>query len=323
MKNEIKRISKDIISPKVAEKTEREFILKVKQLLDYSFRCKSKVKPLLKTENTFSHSVGDIYLYLKDDEICSSCTKGYASCLKKAKGFCFSPRYDEDIDAIVMDRIPCEYLRNKEKTLNNIFPCDVAYDAIYDQSSLLLKQIQMRKTPSQLKDCEILVNEILLRCRDFSSEKKNRGILFYSQSAPLLPRRLLMFASYLFASKGKKVSYIQLHSLFKCLKDKDFQVSQMARRDLSLLLSSEVLCLENINLFERRFFTEEDLLQYLYPLIQSRNQNGKITFACLSQDKTASSLANSWFYKMDQQTSARESMESIFEKKRIKDISLD
>lgn len=323
MNNEIKKISTDIVSPKVDEKTEKEFLDKVRQLLDYSFRCKSKVKSLLKTENTFPHSVADIYLYIKDDEICSSCTNGYAGCPKKAKGFCLSPRYDEDIDAIVMDRVPCEYLRNKDKTLNNIFPCDISYDSIYDESSLLLKQIRTRTSSNQLKDCEVLVNQVLLLCRNFSNQKKNKGLLFYSQSAPLLPRRLLMFTSYLFASKGKRVSYVQLHSLFKCLKDKDYQVCQLAQRDFSQMLSVDVLCLENINLLERRFYSQEEILQYLFPLIQARNQSGKITCGCLSQDKTPSSLANSWFYRMDQQVSARESMEELFEKRRIKDISLD
>mgnify|MGYP007108761036 CR=1 FL=1 len=318
-----KRVSIDIVSPKVDEKTENEFFMKVRELLDYSFRCKSLVKPLLKTEKTFRNSAADIYLYIKDDEICSSCTRGYSLCPKAAKGYRLYPRYDEDIDAIVMDKIPCEYLRNKQRTLNNIFPCDCQYDRIYNESSLLLRQIQNRKSSSELKDSETLVNRILFSYREFSSEKKNKGIVFYSPSAPVLADRLLMFACFLFASKGIKTSYVKMDSLFRCLNDKDFQVSDMAKRDYSRLLSVPVLCLEKLNLFERRFFSEDCIVNYLYPLLKKRNENGKITFASLNQDKAVSYLANSWFYHLDQQAEAREDMDEIFEKKRIRDISID
>lgn len=316
------KVSADYFCPKLDEKTRQAFLEKVKGMLDYSPKAKSRILPLLKDEKTFSNSVADIYLYLQDQKICSMCTKGLKTCPKKACGYYLCPRYDEDINAIVMDNIPCEYLKAKNRSLDLIFPCDIPSDSIYASSSKLLTQIQSRKSKNEWKDTENMVYEIVSRQRNYSKDKMNQGLVFFSIHGEEIARRLLMFAAYAFASKGIKVSYVKLDSLFFCFKDKDYQVVEMAQSDYRRLLSVPVLCLEHINQFERRFYSEEFLVRYLYPLILARNKAGMITFASLSQDKTIDALGNSWFYRMDQKAEVIDAMESMFEKKKIKDLIL-
>lgn len=317
------KISSDYFCPKVDENTRRAFLEKVKGMLDYSPKAKSKIIPLLKDDDTFSNSVADIYLYLQDQKICSMCTKGLKTCPKKANGYYLSPRFDEDINAVVMDNIPCEYQKAKNRSLDLIFPCDIQSDTIYASSSRLLTKIQTRKSKNEWKDTEAMVYEIVSRQRNYSKDKLNKGLVFFSIHDELLARRLLMFSAYAFASKGIPVSYVKLDSLFFCFKDKDYQVAEMALNDYRRLLYVPVLCLEHINQFERRFYSEEFLVKYLYPLLLARNKAGKITFASLSQDKTIDAIANSWFYRMDQKSEVLEAMESMFEKRKIKDLILD
>lgn len=322
-KLEVKKLFTDFVTPQVDEKSKKDFHDKVEKMLNYSFRCKSKISPLLKNEQVFDNSLGDIYLYIKDDDICSLCTKGFSSCPKDSKGYRLSPRFDEDLNAIVCDNVPCEYLKKKDKTMDNIFPRDKSYETIYYQSSLLLKQIRNRENPNQLKDCESLVSSVLSIYGNFQKKIAAKGLAFYSNNSTILSTRMLMFSCYLFASKGIRCSYVLLHELFKCFNDKDYQVKEIAQRDFRILMDVPVLFLENINLFERRFYPQQFLSQYFYPLIKKRCEKGKLTFASLSQDRSLDALANSWFYQMDEQSDVREMMNALFDRKRIKDIPLD
>lgn len=304
---------------KVDKKTESEFVNKVRERLNNSIRCKSKIEPLLKNEETFNKSAGKIYFYLEDDEICSMCTSGLISCPKNSKGYKLFPRYDEDLNAIVTDKLPCEYLVDKNEKLANIIISDVVKDEIYMTSSRLLRSVQNKENKS-LKDCENLIYSIIKLQKQFLKDKTNTGYMFYAINDENLASKMLEFTCYYFASKKYQCAYIKLDNLFEDLKSYNFQVKEKSEYDFYKILNVPVLCIENINLLEKRFYKEEMLTKYLYPLIKKRNENGKLTFASLSQDKTVSQLSNAWFYKMDVQSEATEMMNDIFEKKKIKDI---
>lgn len=304
---------------KVDEKKEEEFISKVKERLNNSIRCKSKIEPLIKNEETFNKSAGKIYFYLEDDEICSKCVKGLIGCPKNTKGYKLFPRYDKDLNAIVTDKLPCEYLLDKNEKLNNIIICDILKDDIYSTSSKLLRNIK-NKENKILKDCENLVYSLIQLQKQFLNDKPNTGYVYYSINDEKLSLDMLKFTCYFFASKKYQTAYIRLDNLFEDLKSFNFQVKERSEYDFYRIANVPVLCIENINLLEKRFYKEEMFITYLYPLIKKRHENGKITFASLSQDKTISQLSNSWFYKMDVQSDARDLMSEIFEKKKIKDI---
>lgn len=310
----------NLTSIHIDENVKKEYSNRIKEKLSTNIRCKSKINPLLKDEDTFNNSIADIDEYLQDEEICSLCVNGLKECPKKIKGYILNPKFDEYFNRIAMDKVPCKYLVDKLKALDKITPCNVSKEYIYQTSSQLLKNIQTTDGDKTYKDSKTLVYTILKLYKQFSIEKKNQGIVFYSINDDHLASNILRFACYLFASKGYRCSYIRLEDLFDNLKDFEYVVKDNAEHDLRIMASVPVLCLEDINLLQKRFYKEEMFVKYLYPLIKARNENGKITFASLSQDKTVSQVSNSWFYKMDQQADATNIMENLFVKKKIKDI---
>lgn len=256
------------------EEDEERLQREVRSLFQEDVLANAMVRDLLKTPETFSRSCGNLYSFLKDREICATCRKGLSSCPKKRSGFAYGLRYDVDRDEIRLDFKACSYQAEKQKAFDHIDPKDVAGDEIYRRALLFQDLVENRP---EMK--EVLMAYTLITKSAASPGKYFRAMAFSSKKKDALPSYTLAFACYYFARNGISCAYVDLKKLFASFRDRDFTIVNQAKEDLVKAGVATALFVEGIDSFD--YIDRKMADDYLFPLLQSRNQEGKITFSTL------------------------------------------
>lgn len=289
--------------------------LEVKRLLGQDARAKAKIESLCKTPETFSNSLGNIYSYLKDREICRACSEGILSCPKKRGGFSCEIAFDESRDEISLSLKPCPYQREKEQVFSRISPMDIPADDIYRQAVQFLQLVQERP---EMKDVQIAYGDILLASEN--PGKDFRGLVFVPVGNDVLPEMALSFGAYFFARSGIQTAYLDLKDLlsaFRVLKDPS--ELEAARQDWVSAGTVPALFIRNIDLLPRLSLQEAE--NYLFPLLQARNREGRVTFSN-AKDKNFFRVYRKIFYDSEYLDAALKDVEAIGKTLTIRDILL-
>lgn len=305
---------------KIINSSASEFHSKVYELYALDIHAKSVLSPLLKTKDTFSKSVGDIYEYLMDSKVCLHCKGKISSCPKKEKGICKKPIYDKYNDVIRIALLPCELKKKEEEILARIQPSYIDPRIIKQEALLLLDWLENPQNGKQLKDSTLISKQIAIGLRNFRKEEQNKGMLFYGINSYALSRKLLFFAGYYYASKGYSVSHIDAAELFDSLKYVGSDLKNDDLMDFRRACSCSCLLVENLD--KLGYLTEDIKSKYLKEFLYSRAEKGKITFFCFEKDITLSSALKPILYHQDDYGELIAIAESLAEKAIIKDLPL-
>ena len=286
----------------------------IKGLLEKDSRAKIKIESLCKTEKTFSNSLGNIHTFLKDRQICQGCKDGLSFCPKKRNGFCYDVSYDETRDEISLVLKPCPYQREMESVLSKIAPRDIPAEDLYSQALRFLKLVQERP---EMKDVQLAYGNILLSSD--APGKDFRGLVLTSLSETSLPQLALSFGAYFFAKNGIDSAYVDLNDLLLGFRLKDPSELESVRQDWVDAGTAKALFIRNIDVLPRLSLTEAE--NFLFPLLQARNQEGKVTFSTASDSKFLRIYRNI-YYNSTYLDKALEDVEAIGKVLTIRDILL-
>jgi hypothetical protein len=307
--------------PGLTPEAKRQFQESLQARLAKDIRAQSLLNPLLKSDQTFDRSLGDIYLFLEDRKICAACPESLSSCPKEAQGYRQTPTYDADKDQIVLVPQPCPYLKEKIKRIANIWPAVSQSYAVYNDASRFLLTLRERKNRDQLADSAKALKAILSLQSGWDKKAVQPGLAFYSINGFSLSHSLLATVTLLFASSGVKVGFLSMPMLFNDLSDFSYESQQLARNMLAEAAQLPVLCLDDFTLPTRKM-PQDALIKDLLPFIRSRNCPGKLTFFSMSQDKTPVTIASTLYRGLDQQGLVLEAFRDIAKKLTIKDLPL-
>ena len=322
--NEGKRAIDSLSSLKgvsLSEKEKDNLEEEVRRLMKKDLRGQVEVHKGLKTEATFQRSLGDIYHYLKDREICENCPKHLPSCPLPVKGFPYAISYEQESDTLKSYRAPCIYQQEKENSLNRIYPCDVPKESLYQNLDSFLKLLKKGENLAKIKDIATLLVDGKKKADLLKDAKKPLlGYSLYSLHSETLSNDLLKALCFLYARKGYKTSYIVISKWLASFSDKDLRVREEAKYDLQRISSLPVLFLEGFDLYPRYLspqFNKENLL----PLLKARSQGGKVTYLSLSTPLDLNDLLRSLLRGTGEEGKA-EQYASFFPVYPIKDYDL-
>lgn len=304
-----------ILNPKEEEMLKKT----VQAMMQEDIHGLASIKKLLKDENTFSNSLGNIYLYLKDRQVCStSCHKHLYDCPKKKQGYCLIPTYDSSRNEIKISMRECEYSREVNIALKNVYPLDINGLRMYTEASKFLVALMEKENGKIMKDSLSLIVSVSKLLKDLSfKEKQTKGFAIHAINSEDLPSTLLKTICYMFAKVGVKCSYLNTNSLFYQLRS--YNSNELAEKDYHRACNVDVLFLEDFNSYPKCGGDFED--KYLLPFLESRAKSGKLTFCSyhsLSPEKTIKYA----FKDSDKLSKALSLVEKIFQEVTIKDFSL-
>lgn len=305
---------------KIINSANDDFALKVKELYSLDIRAKCVLSRMLKTDNTFSNSLGDIYEYMMDSKVCQKCPGKLSKCPKNVKGYIQNPFYDKYSDEIRLSLLPCEKKAKEEEVLSRISPSYIDTRILKDEASTLLKWMDNPVNDKQLKDTKSYLSSIVRIVKNFDKEKFQQGYLFYSINSYDLSRKILLATGYLFASKGYQVSHIDLPSLFERLKYVSSDPKDDDFLDFKKACKTDCLLLEGVDRLS--YLSDEIKTKYLVKMIEERNKVGKITFFAFEKDISLASALKSMLYHQEKYGQLLEILESLALRKTIKDLPL-
>ncbi len=280
----------------------------------------SKVKSYLKTENTLSHSLGDLYSYQQDRKLCLSCGKKLLSCPKKdKKGYQLEPYYVKEDDRIRFQYVACPYLVDMNHVLERISPCDCGTTTLVEDANSLLECLFKG---DNIKKQQGLASVFLSVMNDINKKEKMKSGLAFStvNATEKLSSSLLRLIAYLYARNGYRVSYIKTDAYFKQLFSNNPELSYVASKEIILLKKADVVLFENFD--EIPYLDDERVKKFLLPLFEERTKDGKLNFASLAKPKPLSSIT----YRNTHLTFTKEDLkigiDSLFRLVVIQDLDL-
>lgn len=280
----------------------------------------SKVKSYLKTENTLSHSLGDLYSYKQDRNLCLTCGKKLLSCPKKdKKGYQLEPYYVKEDDRVRFQYVPCSLLADMNRVLERISPCDCGTTTLVEDANSLLESLFKG---DNIKKQQGLASVFVSVMNDINKkEKLKRGLAFSTVNATeKLSSSLLRLIAYLYARNGFHVSYINTNAYFKQLFSNNPELSYVAQKELTMLKKADVLLFENFD--EIPYLDDERTKKYLLPLFEERNKEGKLNFASLLKSKQLSSIVYRNTHLTFTKSELQKEFESLFSFVVIQDLDL-
>ncbi len=278
----------------------------VREFLKDDILAFSRVKPYLKTDQTLLNSLGDLYTYQMDRELCLSCKKKLLSCPKKDKmGYQLEPYYAKEDDRIRFQYVPCPYLYDMNRVLERISPCDCGTTALVEDANSLLESLF---SGDNIKKQQGLASIFLSAMNDIGKkEKMKNGIAFCTVNASeKLSSSLLRLLAYLYAKNGYTVSYIRTADYFKQLFSRYYDLSSVAMKELNSLMKADVVLFENLD--EMPYLDDEKATKYLLPLFRERAKENKLSFASLLKPNRLSGIV----YRNKNLSVTREELLSFF-----------
>ena len=256
----------------------------VESRLSRDLRSSARIHALMKTENTFRNSLGDLYEYLQDLDECQQCGGTLSTCAKRRTGYRLVPTYDEDRDQVRLLSQPCPLQLELEESLSHIDPWMMAGGEIY-RHALALQDL-VHDEPDR-RDVVQAFRHVLKVFDDFRHGLPIRGFLFTSLKPTSYPLDLLAFSCYLFARQKISCSFVSL-SFLADVTSANYDTRRLALLDHQAICRVPALFLMDVDVLPNTFRPE--VATALEQLIDSRRAEGKVTFATSTQRKPSSAL---------------------------------
>lgn len=248
----------------------------------------TRIRPYMKSHHTLENSLGDLYSYKLDRELCLCCGKKLLSCPKKdKKGYQLEPYYSKEDDRIRFQYVPCLYLNDMNKVLEHISPCDCGTTTLVEDANSLLESLFKG---DNIKKQQGLASIFLSAMNDINKkERLGDGMAFSTVNATdRLSSSLLRLVAYLYAKNGRSVSYIDTNKYFKQLFSNYYEISSVAEKELKALMKADAVFFEKLD--EMPYLDDDRVKKYLLPLFKARKEDGKVNFASLSKANRLSSI---------------------------------
>lgn len=248
----------------------------------------SRIRPYMKSHKTVENSLGDLYSYKLDRDLCLFCGKKLLSCPKKdKKGYQLEPYYVKEDDRIRFQYVPCPYLIDMNRVLEHISPCDCGTTTLVEDANSLLESLFRG---DNIKKQQGIASIFLASMNDINNkEKLKTGIAFACANATeKLSSSLLRLVAYLYAKHGHSVAYIDTNKYFKQLFSGYYELSSVAEKELKSLMKADAVFFENLD--EMPYLDDDRLKKYLLPLFKERGSEGKVNFASLLKPNRLSSI---------------------------------
>lgn len=304
------QIEMDIEDVSLLEEANRE-------LLNEDLKASLEIRKYLKTSQTYSNSLGNIYNYLLDHKACLNCPGELSLCKKNNAGYQLQLTYDKVRDLVYTHPGECPFLKDKNDILSRFEPCYEDRERIFrtyvDFTSALRSGKKMNDSLKALLDANKIIEK-------FSSDMKFKGACFNAINSSSLASDLMKTIAFFYAKKGYNVSYIDTYSFFLGYLNKDYEFVESTQRAFNQICNIPVLCLENFNLFPKvdiKLATDT-----LYTLLKRRNEAHKVTYCtCFSQAK-ANKVVKDKLSDSNVYQNALSLVDEIFDDVVIKDIYL-
>lgn len=256
---------------KLDDKSRDDLLNEIQSILKSDIKANLYIKSLLKTENTFSNSLGAIYHYLKDDAVCKNeCSGKLLSCPKYQRGYLSKLEYSKFNDRLITRCEPCSILEDMNVILKRIEYLDIETETLLkNASSVLSKAKSGKKTYNRfIKRVSVMIDDII-------NKRPTTGIALTSLFQDSDVEELLSFATYSIAKKGLKVSLIGSKELFTSLTSFDEAICYQARRDIKNMDECDVIILRGIDTIPP-FISDKVLDEYFFKMLKRRIDKGSI-----------------------------------------------
>lgn len=244
------------------------------------------IKKLNLTDEEYLKSLGDIYYYILDRKICSTCKKNNVeSCPKKSKGIFKYLQYDEDFKILKLNSSFCSCYEKMSDAFNqNLLFTSLTNEEINEYNNVF-------KTDLFNKDdiYTAYIKNINSLIKNLNNEKLNKGYIFFK-----LDNIKALFSAAVKMSIYKnnlKTSYFDFKdSFFSKLNSKFDNERYSAINTYEESIKAKVLFIDNFDCTPNYFlnFTEK----YLIDLLKYRTSNSYITFINFSIFTSVSSYLN-------------------------------
>lgn len=265
------------------EKSFNELSIVVKEFLKKDLKAKALVSEMIQTEKTFDNSLGYIFEYLTDRQVCLNCKGDVNSCPKRIKGYIQSIYYEENNDVIMTKASKCSYLDSLDSNLANIYPCDCSYSQLYSDFSNLYKTLRAGDNIKKMKDTAAAFISVKKLLEVINDKSESVFKAYYSTSSASFSKAVIRMIAFLLAKNGVSVSYIEGKEFFTNLFSFRNDIAQATFNDYKRIKNAPVLIIEGID--EIPYLSNDNIKSFIKPLLKERQKLGKITIASLSKEK--------------------------------------
>ncbi len=293
----------------------------IRKMMKEDVRSLNEIRNLLVSTETFSNSLGTIYQYLCDKKTCQNCPGRLSSCPKKSKGYQQVLFYDKDRDEIKTSQRECTYLKNILSILDRISPSDVPTFEMYQSFTSLSQLINNPETRKAYMDtATVLFKETISLIHDADKKKPAKGIGYRFINSEAIQMQLLKAICFMWAKSGYDVAFVDLKDLFYGLQSNDSSFVVPARQNHGKISSCKVLFL--FNLSNLNYLKPEAAVKFLYPILKSRSEKGKVTYFSLEAGMKIPEFFRSRFYNTSLSDEVYRLMDDLFEARIIKDFGI-
>lgn len=293
----------------------------IRKMMREDVRSLNEIRNLLLTPETFSNSLGTIYQYLSDQKTCQNCPGRLSSCTKKSKGYQQVLYYDKDRDEVKTKQKECPYLSNILSILDRISPTDVPTFEMYQSFTSLSQLINNPDSRKAYMDtASVLFKETIALIHDAKKKKEAKGLGYRCINSDGIQMPLLKAICFMWAKSGYDVAFVDLKNLFYGLQSNDSSFVSPARRSHEKICSCKVLFLINLN--NLNYLKSDTAVKYLYPILKSRTEKGKVTYFALDSGMKLPEFFRSRFYNTSLSDEAYRLTEDLFEARIIKDFGI-
>ncbi len=293
----------------------------IRKMMREDVRSLNEIRNLLRTPETFSNSLGTIYQYLCDQKTCQMCPGRLSSCMKKSKGYQQVLYYDKDRDEIKTMQKECPYLRNILSILDRISSLDIPTFEMYQSFTTLSQLINDPNSRKAYMDtASVLFKETISLIHDAEKKKEAKGIGYRFINSESIQMPLLKAICFMWAKSGYDVAFVDLKDVFYGLQSNDSSFVLPARRNHEKICSCKVLFL--FNLSNLNYLKPDVAVKYLYPILKSRSEKGKVTYFALDSGMKLPEFFRSRFYNTSLYDEVYRLVEDLFEARTIKDFGI-
>lgn len=311
----------DEVGFELAPESKERLIADIESALKLDIKSKKKIKDLLKTKDTFDNSLGNIYNFISDVQICASCPHQLKKCPKKQKGFYYNPEYDKSRDLIVLTNQPCQLKAKKDEILQNIYPSDCGSENIYiDGTSLYERLVGIEGFTDTYKDLTSCISNVFNDVESFDKTKIMKGRAFFSLNSSSLSYSLLELTAYLYAQASYKCSFVDLPKLFMSVDSKNYDTREFYQANYNYILNVPVLIGANFDNLPH--YGSEFNTKYIFHFLKKRLEKGKITYFSLTTSQSLFSYVSYLFSHCDVKAEAVDTIGKLVERLTIRDLPL-
>ncbi len=293
----------------------------VNRLVKEDLKAMLEIRKLLKTDETYSNSIGNLYFYLMDKKVCDTCCGKLSSCEKKNIGYQYRLTYDSERDEIKPVWMECSLMKNALSILGRIHPTTIpVFDSFICFNQFLSAYSDVNNRKKMIDVSNLIFSDTVKKIHDFDKNAHQTGYAIYALNSETLAKRVMKAICFMFAKSGFHVGYMNLNQMFENLQSRDYSLKEDAIPQFNQVCSVPVLFVEDI--LDLPFMNNAFLTEYFLPLLKARSEVGKLTYCNLSSNVSLENSISNRFRQTDHYKEAKELVKSIFMTRNIKDFDI-